>query len=175
MDARMDKASRGRTLLAGLAAGLALNLMMCLTFRLIGFGWDGDGFLLNPAIQSGKLIAIWIELEPLPLVVTKPAPIILGLMLFGLLHAFIYRSIAPAWKQGVWARGARFSLVIFVMSFLFWEFFTPFNQFGEPILLIAIELVFWATIALTEGFAISAIMEPSKPLGDDHSWKRPQE
>ena len=169
MGAGAHKVSLVRTLLAGLAGGLALNLMMVLTFRLIGFGWDGDGFLLNPAIQSGKLIAAWTELEPLPLVVTKPAPIILGLVLFGLLHAFIYRSLTPAWKRGVWARGTRFSLLIFVLAFLFWEFFTPFNQFGEPTSLIAIELLFWATIALADGLVISAIMEPSQPFRGDHS------
>jgi hypothetical protein len=44
------------------------------------------------------------------------------------------------------------------MTFLFWEFFTPFNQFGEPIYLIALQLVFWAFIALADGFAISMIM-----------------
>jgi hypothetical protein len=159
MGARAEKAPLVRTLLAGLAGGLAVNLMMLLTFLLMGFGWHGDGFLLNPAIQSGKLIAVWTKLEPLPLVVTNPPPILMGLVLFGLLHSFIYRSITPAWKEGVWARGTRFSLLILVMAFLFWEFFTPFNQFGEPIRLIAVELVFWATIALAEGFVISAIME----------------
>jgi hypothetical protein len=45
------------------------------------------------------------------------------------------------------------------MAFLFWEFFTPFNQFGEPVGLILIELCFWAVIALADGFAISVIME----------------
>jgi hypothetical protein len=143
--------------------------MMLLTFRLIGFGWDGDGFLLNPAIQSGKLIAIWTKLEPLPLVVSNPLPIVIGLVLFGVLHAFIYRSVAPAWKSGVRARGTRFSLFIFVMAFLFWEFFTPFNQFGEPAWLIGVELLFWATIALAEGFVISAIIECSKPFRGDLS------
>ncbi len=133
--------------------------MMLITFRLIGFGWDGDGFLLNPAIQGGKLIAVWTKLEPLPLVVTNPPAIVAGLVLFGVLHALIYRSIAPAWRKGARARGTWFSLLIFVMAFLFWEFFTPFNQFGEPVRLIAIELVFWATIALAGGLLISAIME----------------
>jgi len=45
------------------------------------------------------------------------------------------------------------------MSFLFWEFFTPFNQFGEPVGLIVVELCFWAIIALAEGFTIATIME----------------
>lgn len=38
-----------------------------------------------------------------------------------------------------------------------------FTQFGEPLRLIAIELIFWAVIALTDGFAISIIMERKVP------------
>jgi hypothetical protein len=45
------------------------------------------------------------------------------------------------------------------MTFFFWEFFTPFNQFGEPLPLIALELAFWALIAVAEAFAIASIME----------------
>ena len=45
---------------------------------------------------------------------------------------------------------------------MFWEFFTPFNQFGEPLPLVALELGFWAIIALAEAFVIAAILEPRK-------------
>jgi hypothetical protein len=41
---------------------------------LIGFGWNGGGILLDPSVQSPKLIAVWTKLEPLPLVVNAPAP-----------------------------------------------------------------------------------------------------
>lgn len=153
------KVTYGRTLLAGAAGGLVMNLVMFLTFRLIGFGLKADGFLLNPAIQSRKLIAVWTEIEPLPLVVTRPAPIILGLVLFGILHAFLYRWISPAWPAGMVRRALSFGLIVFLLSFFFWEFFTPFNQFGEPVWLIAIELTFWAVIAWAEAFTIAALME----------------
>ena len=43
---------------------------------------------------------------------------------------------------GFVARGLRMAGLIFFMTFLFWEFFTPFNLFGEPIALIAFELLF---------------------------------
>lgn len=148
-----------RVLVAGLAGGITLNLVMLLTFRLIGFGWDGDGILLTSPMQSGKLIAVWTQLEPLPLIVTNPAPIIIGLVLFGVGHAYIYSSVAIAWPAGVVPRALRLAGMIFFMTFLFWEFFTPFNQFGEPLPLIALELVFWAIIALAEAFVIVAIME----------------
>ena len=151
--------THGRTIMAGVLGGIAMNVAMFVTFRLIGFGINADGFLLNPSIQSRKLIAVWTEIEPLPLVVTRPVPIIIGLILFGVIHAYLYGWISPAWRSGILQRGMSFSLLVFVMSFLFWEFFTPFNQFGEPVGLIAIELCFWAVIALAEGFTIVTIME----------------
>jgi hypothetical protein len=75
--------------MAGLTGGVALNVVMLLTFRLLGFGWNGGGILLDPSIQSPKLIAVWTQIEPLPLVVSNPGPIIGGLMIFGLIHGFI--------------------------------------------------------------------------------------
>lgn len=148
-----------KTVLAGIAGGMTMNIMMLLTFRLLGFGWNGGGILLSSPIQSPKLIAVWTQLEPLPLVVANPAPIIMGIVLFGIAHAFIYRSISPAWPAGILPRAMRFAGVLFFMTFLFWEFFTPFNQFGEPLQLIALELLFWAAVAAAEAFVIAAIIE----------------
>jgi len=147
------------TLLAGLAGGLTLNLAMLLTFRFLGFGWQGGGILLKPGLQSDKLIAVWTRLEPLPLVVANPAPIAAGLMLFGLGHAFLYRWLAPGWPAGLWLRAWRLAALVFFLSFLFWEFFTPFNQLGEPWPLIGLELLFWAAIALADGAAVAAVFE----------------
>ncbi len=142
-----------------------MNLVMLLTFRFIGFGVNGNGILLDPSLQSPKLIAVWTKLEPLPLVVNNPLPIILGIIVFGIIHAHLYRWISPAWPSGTLRRGLSFSLIVFVMTFLFWEFFTPFNQFGEPLPLIALELTFWAAIALADGLLIAAIMEQRPAKG----------
>ncbi len=155
----VKKASISKTIVAGLAGGMTLNIVMLLTFRLIGFGWNGGGILLDPSIQSPKLIAVWTKLEPLPLVVNSPAPIIAGLILFGIGHSFVYRWTAPYWPEGVKARALRMAALIFFLSFLFWEFFTPFNQFGEPLPLIGLELIFWATIAMAEAFVLATVFE----------------
>jgi len=148
-----------KTLLVGLVGGAALNLIMLLTFRLLGFGWNGGGMLLDPSIQNPKLIAVWTQIEPIPLIVSNPTPIIIGLILFGIGHAFIYQWLAPAWPPGVKKRAWRMAALVFGLSFLFWEFFTPFNQLGEPVLLIGLELIFWATIAIVESFVIAAVSE----------------
>lgn len=149
----------GKMLLTALAGCAALNVAMLLTFRLIGFGLDGNGILMNPRYQSGKLIAVWSQLEPLPLVVARPLLIILGLYGFAFLHAVIYRLLSPAWRPGVWPRALRLAGLLFAVCYLFWEFFTPFNQFGEPLPLLALELLFWAVVALAEGLAIAATAE----------------
>lgn len=151
----------GRTILAGIAGGVSMNVAMLLTFRLLGFGWNGEGILLKSPLQSHKLIAVWTEIEPIPLVVNTPAPILTGIVLFGIIHAYIFRWIASAWPPGIVGRGMRFSVLVFAMTFLFWEFFTPFNMLGEPLQLIALELVFWTCIAFADGMTISAIMEKS--------------
>lgn len=148
-----------RVFMAGVAGGITLNVVMLLTFRLIGFGWDGGGFLITSPMQSEKLIAVWTQFEPLPLIVTNPGPIIIGLVLFGIGHAYIYRSVAAAWPPGVVRRALSLAGMVFFMGFLFWEFFTPFNLFGEPLRLIALELVFWAIIAVAEAFVIVGIIE----------------
>jgi hypothetical protein len=159
------KPSHVRTVIAGVAGGMAMNLAMLLTFRLIGFGWKGGGILLNPSHQSRKLIAVWTEIEPLPLVVAQPMPIILGIVGFGILHAYLFRWLSRSWPRGVAKRAICFACLVFLMTFVFWEFFTPFNQFAEPIYLIALELVFWAFIALADGFAISMIMGEGRGSG----------
>jgi hypothetical protein len=150
--------SHSRTILAGFTGGLAMNVTMLLTFRLIGFGWDGNGILINSASQSKKLVAVWTEIDPLPLVVNTPAPIIIGIILFGVIHAYIFRWLSSAWPAGILNKGLRFAGLIFLTTFLFWEFFTPFNLFGEPIHLLGLELIFWACIVLSDGLAIAAVI-----------------
>jgi hypothetical protein len=148
-----------RAVIAGLAGGITMNLAMLLTFRAIGFGWHGHGILLTSPLQSKKLIAVWTQLEPLPLVVANPVPIAVGLLLFGIGHAFIYKWLSISWPLGIVQRALRLAGLLFFMTFFFWEFFTPFNQFGEPLPLIAVELSFWALIAIAEAFAIAFVME----------------
>ncbi len=151
---------KARTIiLAGISGGAAANVAMFFTFRLLGMGLDGQGILLDPAVQSEKLIAVWTQVEPLPRVVTEPILMGLGVLAFGLLHAWIYLGISPAWPKGVVPRALRFGGMIFGMVFVWWEFFTPFNMFGEPVWLTLIELTFWAVVAFAEAFALVAVAE----------------
>lgn len=142
-------------LLAGLAGGLATNLAILVTFRLIGFG---TGFLLDPRWQSPKLIAVWTQLEPLPRIVTAPVPMILGLIAFSLFHAWLYARLSGGWPRGLWPRTWRLGGLVFLLSYVFFEFFTPFNMFWEPLWLVAMELGFWAVVAVAEALVIVAVL-----------------
>ncbi len=79
--------------------------------------------------------------------------------MFGIIHAFIYTWLSQNWPKGFLSRTLRFGILIFIVCFLFWEFFTPFNMFGEPIVLITIELIFWALIAFSEAFVLVIIID----------------
>jgi hypothetical protein len=153
------RAPIGRTLLGGLAAGLAVNLAILLTFRLVGFGLDAHGILLNPSLQSQKLIALWTVIEPLPLIVTHPVAMALGFVALAVLHAFVYRWLAPGWPPGILRRALRMTALLFFLSYLFFEFFTPFNQLHEPLPLVALELAFWALAAFAEAFTLAWLIE----------------
>lgn len=58
------RCSKFHAILAGLAGGMAINISMLLTFRLLGFGWNADGILLHPVWQSPKLIAVEVAAAP---------------------------------------------------------------------------------------------------------------
>ncbi len=144
---------------AGIAGGVAANVAMLVTFRILGMGLSGDGILLDPAIQSDKLIRVWTEIEPLPRVVTQPVLMGAGIVILAIAHAAIYLWLSEHWPGGTVSRALRFGLLIFVMSYVFWEFFTPFNMFGEPVYLTLLQLVFWAIVAFSEAFALAAVAE----------------
>ena len=78
--------------------------------------------------------------------------------MFGVIHAYLFSWLSTSWPKGIANRGLRFAGLVFILTFLFWEFFTPFNMFGEPLHLILLELVFWALIAVADGLTISAIL-----------------
>lgn len=139
-----------------------MNVTMLLTFRVLGLGLHNGGILLNPVLQSPKLIAVWTEMRPIPRVITHPFLMGFAVFLIAWVHAMIYRWLAPAWPHGISARAIRFAGLIFFLSFFFFEFFTAFNQFGEPLDLLALELVFWVVVAVAEAWAIATVIE-AKP------------
>jgi len=144
----------GKTVSAGAAGGVMFSITSFVTFVLIG-----QGPLANPALQSPEVLAVLNDLEPLPLFATKPHLVFLIYVLFGIGQAFLLRSVAPAWPERAGPRIWRLALVSWGLSCLFFEMLGPLNLLGEPLGLVALELVFWAAAALIEAAAIVLILQ----------------
>jgi len=86
---------------------------------LLGFGWTGEGILLNLSIQSPELIAVWTLMQPPPLVVSTPGSITAGLMPSGLRDAGLDQRPSAARPQGIGVRALGFTALSFVLSDVF--------------------------------------------------------
>ncbi|MBI4588978.1 MAG: hypothetical protein HY725_09080 [Candidatus Rokubacteria bacterium] len=141
------------TLVAGvlMQAATALLWMNPLTTRLI----------LTPEFgQSQKLINVWRVWEPLPRITEQPSvPMMVGFLLFTLFHVLLYLRFAPLLPGNGWVgKGLSLALGIWIFQYGYFEFFTPFNQYREPLFLIAYELVLQGIMALVEGLAIARLL-----------------
>lgn len=153
----MTRISRARTLIAGLAGGLAFSLGTFVTFRLFGGSQkDATGLLFDPDTQHPKVITVWKELEPLPRVLETPLVVLVGFFVFGLAYAFLYRWIEPGLPNGLHRRAARLSLIIWLGT-VFGEFMGPFNTMHQPLRVSVIAWAMWAVCAIAEGYAVVAI------------------
>ncbi len=153
-----------KTLIAGLLGGIAFWVVTFLTFVLLGSGLDqASGPLVDPELQSPKLLAVWTELEPLPLFATAPHLILAAYIGFALGHALLFRSVQGAWPAGRWPRTWRLALVAWTMSYLFFELLGPLNLLAEPLPLVALELAFWSAAALVEAAIIVTLMASRSP------------
>ena len=141
------------TLVAGtlMQATTALLWMNPLTRRII----------LTPEFgQSQKLINVWRLWEPLPRITQQPSvPMIAGFFLFTLLHVLVYLRFAPVLPGKGWVgKGLSLALGIWIFQYGYFEFFTPFNQYHEPLRLIAYELLLQGIMAVVEGLAIARLL-----------------
>jgi hypothetical protein len=148
-----------RTLVAGLAGGVAFVLGTFVTFaQLAGSRRGEEGLLFDPDTQSAKVIAVWKQLEPLPRVIESPAVILVGMVAFGIAYAFVYRSVAAAWPAGIHHRAWRLALVIWLAT-VFSEFIGPFNVLHQPLQLSAVAWGFWAVSAVAEAYTLVWVLD----------------
>jgi hypothetical protein len=111
------KPSLQRTLVAGIAGGVAFVLGTFLTFAQFSGSQRGDeGLLFDPDTQHPKVIAVWKQIEPLPRTIETPAVILLGMVAFGIGYAFLYRSVASSWPTGIHSRAWRLALVVWLAT-----------------------------------------------------------
>lgn len=96
-------------------------------------------------------------MEPLPLMFTN-GPLYMAIAAgIGAAHGLIFLWIEPALPRGLIGRGVGFAVILWALMALYFEFHVPFNMFGEPPVLVAVELGFWAVVTLVQGLVLSAI------------------
>lgn len=88
----------------------------------------------------------------------------------GVVHGLVFYWIEPALPRGVVARGLAFGAILWALMALYFEFHVPFNMFGEPSSLVAVELVFWIAVVAVQGLVLSIIYgrgqrELASPVG----------
>lgn len=151
----MERIKPHRVIAGGVLGGIAASLAVLILFRLIVFEYWG--ILTNPEYQSPKLIKVWTEIEPIPLAVNHPGIITLGFVILSILHAFLFAIIREGLPGEGLKKGIFFGLIIWLFSYVFFEFFTPWNMFGEPLALVGLELLFWIVVAVSEGIVIAKV------------------
>lgn len=146
-----------RAIVAGAIAITAANLVSNLLFFQLG-----RGLLFENEMQSQKIVAVMFELEPLPLMFTNGLLYLAIGAGIGAAHGLIFHWIEPALPDSKLGRGFGFAVVLWALMALYFEFHTPFNMFGEPPALVALELGFWIVVTLVEGLLLSYIYGSSR-------------
>lgn len=148
-----------RTIVAGLAGGVAFALGTFLTFAQLGGSRRGEqGLLFDPDTQHPKVIAVWKEIEPLPRVIETPTVVLVGLIVFGIGYAFLYRSVASAWPARIHSRAWRLARIGWLAT-AFAESMGPFNVLHQPLKLSAVAWAFWAVCAAAEAYALVFVLD----------------
>jgi len=140
--------------LTGVVGGLTFGVVNVLTFGLFSGSRPGQtGLLFDPSTQSAKVIAVWKQIQPLPVLVTQPWIITFGLVLLGIIYAWIYASVEKAWPRKARTHVWRLTAITFVAP-VFFEMMGPFNLLHEPSHLQLIELAFWIVACFAQSLVI---------------------
>lgn len=137
----------GRIAGAGLLGGLVGNGVLGVLFSLPPV----RSVLYDPALQS----ALFIEVT-----VARDIPrSIGGLVLLSIIHGALFHLLAPALPGRGWlAKGAAWGGVIWLMFWLFQEWFVYHSLLGEPLLLNLLELALLLVGSVVEGVVIAYLL-----------------
>lgn len=157
--------SIGRTVFAGALGGIVFSVLTMPTFGVLGTGGGhGTGLLFNPATQSAKLLAVWTQIKPLPLMIRAPIAVFAGFTVLIMGYSFLFEASRKAWPEGYWNNVIWLALLIWFFSCTFFEFFGSLNLLAEPIPLISIELVFWAVCSVGASITIVGLLRGRRVL-----------
>jgi hypothetical protein len=116
-------------------------------------------FTLDPRRQSADLMSVLrILLSHPPAGAHLIASAVVWLVVFGSVYGILFALTAANLPGSGWRKGLSFGVLIWILSYGFFEFLSPWTQFSEPLPLLALELTMWLVVALAEGIVIAATM-----------------
>jgi hypothetical protein len=138
--------------LAGIAGGFAGNSILGLLFS----SGPVRTVLYDANLQSELFISLTPERD-LPYSVG-------GLIMLSAAHGLLFEILHPALPGRSWfLKGVAWGGIIWLMYWVFQEWFIYHTLLGEPLLLAAFELLILLTGSLVEGIAIAALLGERTP------------
>lgn len=106
--------------------------------------------LYNPTIQS----QLFLEITPQ----RELAPSIIGLVVLSIIHAWLYTVFVKSIPGNTWVKkGLFWGLTIWLMFWVFQEWFIYHTLLGEPLILNLLELIILLLGSFVEGLIIACI------------------
>jgi len=150
----MTKNNTVKILVAGLVGGFIGNGVLGAIFSSPPI----QSILYNPEWQS----QLFIEITP-----KRNIPVsVVGLVVLSIIHAWLFSVLMPSIPGKTWLKkGLFWGLTIWLMYWLFQEWFIYNTLLGEPLLLNALELTILMLGSLVEGIIIAFFLA-RKPSGN---------
>lgn len=144
--------SIGKVILAGLVGGFVGNGILGAIFS----SPPVQAVLYDPTIQS----ALFIEVTP-----KRNIPVsVAGLVGLSVIHAVLFSVFKPSIPGRSWVeQGFFWGLTIWLMYWLFQEWFIYHTLLGEPLLLNLLELLILLSGSLVEGLIIACVLARRPP------------
>ena len=104
--------------------------------------------------QSEKLVNVWNTIVPIPSIQSLAPGLLITPAIFSILFAIIYDSIPGTSKL---KKGFSFGIIWWASVAVFFELFTPYGLFGEPLHLLGYELFLWFVGLISVSLVLSFI------------------
>ncbi len=142
----------GRLAIAGPLVGI-----VWLVALFVFFG-PAQVILQNPDYQSAKMLAVFGQLEPPPLMATAPWLVVLGFLVLATIYTGVFAVVAPALPGEGWRKGIGYGLILWLVQILWFEFFIVWNVLREPATLVLLELALWLLVTQVVGITIALLV-----------------
>jgi len=138
----------------GIGIPIVSILHMFMLFGLFMNPLSKEIIFSNELGQSEKLVNVWNTLEPVPSLQSLAPGLLITPAIFCILFAVLYDSIPGSTKL---KKGFSFGIIWWTTVSVFFELFTPFGLFGEPLHLLGYELFLWFVGLVTVSLVLSFI------------------